>query len=201
MKYSVLLFFGFFLVHAQAQVDPSKALDSAFNSLNRNTFKELLEENQLEFTMPKGFKKVKVKKNDNVFYQYAIKDKKSGFEIRIFIRPYGKLMEDTTKFNPNLYTYNMLAVMALNASGNLINKIPQIDLFPKEGAKKEFNADWGATTAFSPNTSFGEGFNFCALNCLRKDDVGEVYIYYLFTDVQNQQQLLLDGMYILKFKW
>jgi hypothetical protein len=150
--------------------------------------------------MPQDFEEIEVKRNYNIFYQYAIKDKHSNFEIRIFIKPFKDIFRDTLNFNPNKFSLSFLSSVALNASGNVIPDIPQIDLFPQDGVKKEFNADWGGTTAFVPNTEFGKGFSFCALNCLRKNDICEVYIFYMFDDVPNQRSLMQKGFYAIKFR-
>jgi len=193
--------FGLFIsISSFGREDPFKArMDSSWNLLTDTTFDNLLKTNNLIFTMPENFEEIKVKKNYDIFYQYAIKDKNSNFEIRIFIKPFKGIFNDTANFNPNKFSYNFLASMSLNASGNILSNIPQIDLFPKDGVKKEFNADWGATTAFVPKTEFGRGFNFCALTSLRKDDLCEVYIFYMFDDVPNQESLIQKGFYVMKF--
>ena len=175
-------------------------MDSSWAQLKNDTFSNLLDENKLIFSMPNGFTNIKVKKNYNVFYQYAISDTNSNFEIRIFIRPFKDLLKDTATFNPNNFSYNFLGSIALNASGNIIPNIPQIDLFPKEAVQNEFNATWGGTTAFNPKTEFGKEFNFCALNCLRLDNVCEVYIFFMFDDLPKQRHYMKDGFHVIKFK-
>lgn len=175
-------------------------LDSSWSTLTDNTFFELIKENNLTFSLPEGFERTAVKKNYDVYYQYAIVHTKSNFEVRIFIKPFKGLFNEVSNFNPNKFSYNFLAIMSLEASGNVLPNIPQIDLFPKDAVKEEFNADWGATTAFVPNSDFGKGFNFCSLNCLRLDNVCEVYVFYMFDDVKNQQPLMKDVFYVVKFK-
>ena len=187
-------------INSFAQHESFRArMDSSWNLLNEDTFPDLLEANNLLFSMPENFEKTEIKRNYNVFYQFAVKDKNSNFEVRIYIKPFKGIFTDTAAFNPNKFSYNFLTGMALDASGNVLPNIPQIDLFPPEAVKKEFNADWGATTAFAPKTEFGKGFNFCALNCLRKDDVCEVYIFYMFDDLPNQQSLMQKVFCAIKF--
>jgi hypothetical protein len=184
-----------------AQDDPFKArMDESWNSLKATTFSDLVKANSLVFAMPENFEEIKVKRNYDVFYQYAIKDKLSNFEIRIFVRSFKDDFKDTTRFNPNKFSYNFLVTMALEASGNVLPDIPQIDQFPKEAVKNEFNADWGATTAFVPKSEFGKGFNFCSVNSLRRDGVCQVYIFYMFDNVPEQRALMQKGFYVLRFK-
>ncbi|TXH24307.1 MAG: hypothetical protein E6Q96_10440, partial [Cyclobacteriaceae bacterium] len=116
-------------------------LDSSWSTLTDNTFFELIKENNLTFSLPEGFERTAVKKNYDVYYQYAIVHTKSNFEVRIFIKPFKGLFNEVSNFNPNKFSYNFLAIMSLEASGNVLPNIPQIDLFPKDAVKEEFNAD------------------------------------------------------------
>lgn len=175
-------------------------LDKYWNDLTDKTFNQLVNDNQLVFTMPDGFEVTTVKKNDNVFYQYAIKDTNSNFEVRIFIKSIKQSSSKKEEFDFNKFSYNFMVSASLNASGNILPDIPQIDLFPQDAVKNEFNADWGGTTAFVPKTDFGKGFNFCAFNCLRLNDVCEVYLFYMFDDYQNQQYLMQKSFMVMKFK-
>ena len=201
MKNIVIILGVLFSTYLYSQEDPFKfRMDSSWAQLKKDTFSNLLAENKLLFSIPNGFTTIKVKENYNVFYQYAISDTNSNFEIRFFIKSLKNLLKDTVTFNPNNFSYNFLGSMALNASGNILPDIPQIDLFSKEAVKNEFNANWGGTTAFNPKTEFGKGFSFCALNCLRLDNVCEVYIFYMFDDLPNQRHLMQDGFYVMKFK-
>jgi hypothetical protein len=175
-------------------------LDKFWNDLTDTTFNNLVNDNKLIFTMPDGFVTTNVKRNDNVFYQYAIKDKNSNFEIRIFIKSFKQISGKKDGFDFNKYSYNFLSSTSLNASGNVLPNIPQIDLFPEDAVKKDFNADWGATTAFAPKTEFGKGFNFCALNCIRLNDICEVYVFFMFDDVPKQKSLMEKSFLVMKFK-
>jgi hypothetical protein len=175
-------------------------LDKLWNKLTDTTFINLVNNNRLIFTMPDGFVTTNVKRNDNVFYQYAIKDKNSNFEIRIFIKSFKQISNKKGDFDFNKFSYNFMSSTSLNASGNVLPDIPQIDLFPEDAVKKDFNADWGATTAFAPKTEFGKGFTFCAFNCIRLNDICEVNIFYMFDDVPNQQTLMEKSFLVMKFK-
>ena len=193
---------GFLMtINSFSQNNPFQSkMDGYWSQITDNTFDDLVKENNLIVTMPDDFVRVDLKKNYNVIYQYAIKDKSSNFEVRVFIKSFKALMKDTSTFNPNKFSRNSLMSMSLNASGNLITDSPQIDVFPSEAAKNEFNADWGATTAFAPNTEFGKGFNFCALNCFRMNNVCEVYVFYMFDDITKQELLMQKCFYLMKFK-
>lgn len=202
MKKLLLLILGVMIgEHSFAQRNPIEmSMDSSWNQLKPNTFTDLVKANNLSFVMPVDFEQTAIKRNYNVFYQYAIKHKDSNFEIRIFVKSFKGIFKDTVSFNPNKFSFSFLSAMALDASGNILPNVPEIDLFPKVGVNEEYNADWGASTAFAPNSEFGKGFSFCVLNCLRKDSRCEVYIFYMFDDFPNQRSLLEKTFYLIKFK-
>lgn len=174
-------------------------LDKQWEQLSDTTFDRLVSDNKLIFTMPEGFIVTRIKKNDNVYYQYAIKDKKSNFEVRIFIRSF-KNQNVKADFDLNKYSYNFTTVMALNASGGTFKDMPQVDLLPEDAVQHDFNADWGGISSFKPSTPFGKGFNFCSLFCYRLNDVAEVYLFYMFNNVSKQQDLLEKSFLVMKFK-
>ncbi len=146
-------------------------------------FVKLLNDIDASFVMPEGFIETHVKQNTEVFYQYAIKDSISDFEIRYFIRPY-KIS------NTENLTKGTFASTILNACGGMSQKIPVIEELSETEIKKEFNANWGATSAFKPTSVFGGNFNFCSVQAMKKNKVGEIYIFWMFTDVENQEILL-----------
>ncbi|MDF2456860.1 MAG: hypothetical protein K0R51_2853, partial [Cytophagaceae bacterium] len=188
-----LFFILYFLIitNGFSQTNSIEArMENYWSKITDTTFDSLVIENKLKVSIPDNFIRVDLKKNRNVVYQYAVKDKASNFEIRIFIKSFKQLMKDSAVFNPNRFSKNALVSMSLNASGNILPNIPQIDEFPPEAVKNEFNADWGATTAFAPNSEFGKGFNFCVLNSFRLNDTCEAYVFYLFDDMPNQKTLL-----------
>lgn len=176
-------------------------LDGLWTKLSDTTFNNLVQNTNLVFTMPEGFKTTKIKKNDNVFYQYAIKADNSNFEVRLFIKNFKQMETKKTDLDFfNKFSYNFMTSTTLNASGNVLPDIPQIDLFPEKDVKNDFNADWGATTAFVPKSEFGKGFNFCVFNSLRLNNIGEVYIFYMFDDMPKQQSLLEKSFGVVRFK-
>ena len=175
-------------------------LDKLWNNLTDSTFSNLVNSNKLVFSKPVGFNSTSIKKNDNIFYQYAIKDENSNFEIRIFIKSFKQSSSKKDQIDYNKFSYSFMSSTALNASGNVLPNIPQIDLFPEDAVQKDFNANWGATTAFVPKSEFGKGFNFCAFNCLRLNEVCEVYVFYMFDDAPNQQSLMEKSFLVMTFK-
>lgn len=182
----VLIFFSAFCQNTKS------AIDLPFDTLVKKC--------GLIFTMPEGFKETKVKKFGNGFYQYAIKHK-SGFEIRYYVKPYSVFYgSNTIDFSPNTFTKNFFISMNLDVSGNVLPNIPQIDEFPKEAVAHDFNGDYGATSAFKPNSEFGKGFEFCSTFTIRKDNIGEVIVFWMFTEMMKQEPLMRQTFTSLKFK-
>jgi hypothetical protein len=159
-------------------------------------FDTLLSQCQLDFKMPKDFKPTAVKKFENGFYQYAIKHE-SGFEIRYYIKPFSSFYGTDTLFERNKMTLRFFLSMNYDISGTALSG--EFDEFPKAAVKYEFNADYGATSAFKPNDDFGKGFEMCSTVTLRKDDVGEVIIFYMISD-RKQEPIMKRNFTIMKFK-
>jgi hypothetical protein len=164
-------------------------------------FETLLKELHADFKIPDGFEKTTVNKKLPVFYQYAIKHIASGFEVRYFLKPYNRILKDynVKEFDPRDHTYSLFLTTIANSAAEPTT-IPKIDVFTKEDIKKDFNADWGATTAYKPNILFGSQANFSAALVIKKDDVGEIYVFWLFTDVKNQEALMMKSFSNIKFK-
>jgi hypothetical protein len=164
-------------------------------------FEILLKELHADFKMPEGFQETIVNKKLPVFYQYAIKDIASGFEVRYFLKPYNRILKDynVKEFDPRDHTYSLFLTTISNSALES-SIIPKIDVFEKEDVKKDFNADWGATTAYKPNIVFGGQANFSAALVIKKDNVGEIYVFWLFTDVKNQQPLMMKSFTNIKFQ-
>ena len=146
-------------------------------------FHQLLKEVDATFVMPEGFAETHINKNISVFYQYAIKEPQSGFEVRYYLYPY-KGNKQREKLVYNLFLTTIINAMGENA------KSPDIQIQDSKDIAHDFNGDWGANAVFQPGGGFGKGFQFCSAQAIQKRGVGEVYIFWLFTDVEKQEQLM-----------
>ncbi len=152
---------------------------------NLQEFKELLHDCDMHITIPPGFEESTVKENGDMDYDYAIKYPDKDFELRYAIRPirYKSYANDTIRremesqrgFRNSAYG-TVLQTIILNITGGIDYKI---QVFDKDAVKKEFNADWGATSFVDLHSDFGKGFKYCMIVTIHKNDVADAYYFYL----------------------
>jgi len=170
-------------------------------------FTNRLERAGLIFTRPTGFIDVPIVKNGQMHYEYAIKDTAKNLEIRYSIQPLDsvyiqyeamKKSGTTMSATPNQLYYG--AFIATMGNIGMGGRIPQINQFPSNAVKTEFNADWGASGLCDPSGDFGKGYKYCMGVAIHKDNLADAYIFYLTNDVSNFQTSLIPVFYAVKFK-
>lgn len=178
------------------------------NSQNKK-FEDLLQKGSLNFKMPDNFDTISAVSNPDMNYELALKSKTKDLEIRYSIRPLKERIEqfeqkqkDTSVkmfagAHPNKIYPTVLLTVIMNTSGNH-QQIPGSKSFPPEAVKKEFNADWGATTVYPLKSTFGKGYNNCMLVTLHRNDQADVYIFYLFNNKEDLA-IALPAFHALKF--
>lgn len=160
----------------------------------------------LKFEMPADYKETYVKENKDLWYSFAIKDKKAEFEVRYTvwslkptIAEYKKCKLDTTcsMINPNVIYEGRIQSNVLNMTGGQdINIGP----FPPQAVKKEFNADNGGSSFFQFNCGFGTGYKYGQMVYLHKDNVADVIITFMSNDKSTHSELMDKSFHSLKFK-
>lgn len=158
---------------------------------NLSEFKSLLDDCGMNIEIPNGFIESKVVDNDDMGYEYALKYPDKDFEVRYSIRPirYKNYVNDTVKnemedqrqFRNSQYGI-ILQTVILNITGGVDY---DVQVYDKDAVKKEFNADWGATTFVELNSDFGKGFKYCMIVAIHKDDVADSYYFYLSNSKDN----------------
>jgi hypothetical protein len=169
------------------------------------TFNELLKRSGLVFDSPLGLIPVKIVENRQMNYEYALKYPNKNFEIRYAIRPLDYLLNQFEKskklgeisINPNKLYSSSLQATVLNISGGKLTDIAQFD---KNSVKQEFNADWGATTFLDVGKEFGQNYKYCMVVAIHKDNLADVYIFYLSDTKIGFNELVEPAFHSLKFK-
>ena len=182
---------------------------TSFNSDNLpKTFTDLLDRATMKFEKPSNFGEIKTVENRQMNYEYAIKHTNKKFEVRYAIRPLDNLLKDYAEkekkkkkgdmnINPNNLYNSFLQATVLNISGG---QLPEFTEFGKESVKKEFNADWGATTFVNVEKEFGQDYKYCMIVALHKDNFGDAYIFYLSDTQDGFDELMSPAFHSLKFK-
>lgn len=172
------------------------------------SFTSLLDRAQLAFTLPALYIQAPVIQNQQMNYNLALKHSDKNFEIRYAVRPLDTLLAqyerreknksagDVNISPNNLYRAAFMATM-LNISGG---RMPGMNEFGKDDVKKEFNADWGATSICEPAGDFGKGYKYCIGVAIHKNNLADYYCFYLTDNQANFSTLMQPVFYALKFR-
>jgi len=186
-----------------ADVNPKAPQNSPYDfeeviedSTKKISFNDVLNKYSLQLTIPENFSEVPVKNNSAIKYQYALKHDSLDFEIRFLITGINKALDlPDDKRSLSLFTS-----IVLNASGEVLPNIPKIQEFGSGLAKVDYNADWVANSSFLSKSKFSEGFSYCSVIALRKNQIGEAYIFFLFNDKNQGAKLVSKTTTCLKFE-
>ena len=169
-------------------------------------FKKFIDTIGLKFEIPNDYKETFVKDNEDLWYSFAIKDKKADFEVRYTIwslkstvEEYKKCKLDTNclMVSPNVIYKGRIQSNVLNMTGG---QNWDIGAFPSQAVKKEFNADAGGSSFFEFHCGFGTGYKYGQMIYLHKDDVADVIITYMSNDKATHSDLMDKSFHSLTFK-
>ncbi|WP_300568827.1 hypothetical protein [Flavobacterium sp.] len=137
----------------------------------------------LNFTMPEGYNAVEIIKNPDLNYSFAMLNKEGKMQVRYSIFPIKKEADNKDSQYKTIASANLNAMyehLTIATVANLSKgQISEINPFPKEAVMKEFNADYGSTTTFRPDSNYGKGYNVALLITLHKENVADVIIVML----------------------
>lgn len=180
---------------------------SAF-SQNKKAFQKLLKENELQFQMPEGYKEVKVRKNGDMGYHYAIYNPELEMEIRYSIFSIKEFVRQNPGFetpspdhaNPNEIWMTLFMVNLLNITQCGMDNKPPVGAFPDAAVRAEFGADAGATSGFPMKSEFGGDFTDMMAFVIHRDDVADAYVVFLAYDPWVLINHIDPAFHALRFK-
>ncbi len=154
-------------------------------------FELLLEEAGIAFLSPveARYKRIPVWKNPLQSYDYAIRSRREGLEIRYIIKPYEA--GNPLSALPQVEAIRLLTHLATNDQEELIvgHEIAQ------EVLAEAFHADWGRQYFFKPKSSFSR-WQHCELLALHKAGQGTAFVLFLFDEPSRE---LGNRFYALQF--
>ncbi|HLP10394.1 MAG TPA: hypothetical protein VK177_00580 [Flavobacteriales bacterium] len=157
----------------------------------------------MTFEEPKGYKEVKPVDNAQMDWEKSYKHPRKKFEVRYAVRPMDEELKtyEASKNNstasmvdPNTCAPSLMQVTLLNISG----RMPDPNVFGSEAVKTEFNADWGASGAV-PVGTWAQGYKYCLMVLLHKNDYGQGYVFYLGDDLETIHKEMKSIFHNLKF--
>lgn len=169
-------------------------------------FKRFVDTIGLKFEMPSGYKETFVIENSDLWYGFAIKDKKADFEVRYTVWSLKptidefrkcKLEKNCVMVDPNVIYRGRIEANVLNMTGG---QAWDIGPFPAQAVRAEFNADTGGSSFFEFNCGFGKGYKYGQMVYLHKDNVADVIITYMSNDKSTHSQLMEKSFHSLTFK-
>jgi len=169
-------------------------------------FQKFIDTIGLKFSMPADYKETYVKENANLWYCFAMKDKKATFEVRYSIWSLKPMIEDyeKCKLDPNCISVSPNVIYEGRIQSNVLNMTGgqewDIGAFPPNAVKQEFNADAGGSSFFEFNCDFGKGYKYGHMVYLHKDDVADVIITFMSNDKTTHSELMSKSFHALTFK-
>jgi len=164
------------------------------------SFTEKIEHCNINFIQPEGFEETEIIENPDQSYDFAIKHKELKVEIRYFIRAYDETEIEFNRTAPNIKGAMFMATIMNMTHG----KSSEFEEFPPDAVKKEFGADWGATSIVELDCEFGKGYKYCTLTTIHKNDIGDVYVFYLYDEIEalykKMNDLSNNWFYTVTFK-
>lgn len=183
-------------VDPKAPVSPYGFEEVIEDSTQKTSFDDILNKYSLQLNIPENFSEISIKDNPDIKYQYALKHDSLDFEIRFLVTD----INTTLDLPDDKRSLSLFTSIVLNASGNVLPDIPKIQELGSGLAKVEYNADWVANSSFYAKSTFSKGFDINSVIALRKNDVAEVYIFFLFSDREKGATLVSKLATCLKFK-
>ncbi|GAB4280029.1 MAG: hypothetical protein Kow0068_04160 [Marinilabiliales bacterium] len=188
-------------IYVFSQNLPHKArMDSMWNKLTDTTFLSLLEQNNLKLEYDDSFYVVPVKKNYDIFYQYALACCKDSFEVRFLFNKIDVQQYQDNNINLDDFCYSLMNITAMNASGANFANLPLIEITAKNNKSNDLNIVWEAKSKFNPKTDFGKDYVFCYLYSRRLKDGIILFYFLLFTDYDKQKHLEKKSLQFIKNK-
>jgi hypothetical protein len=174
---------------------------------NLQDFKSKLVNCGMKINIPTGYIESKVVENQDMRYDYVIKNQDNDFELRYSISPITKttyandtekkMMEDHIAFRNTSYKVILMTIITNVAGGGTVTKLLEYDA---SAVKKEFNADWGGTIILEPKSDFGKGFKKCMIVTIHKKDLADAYFFFMFNTKEKFMQYAVPLFHSMQFE-
>lgn len=129
----------------------------------------------LEFIEPleARYKDIRVVRNDFLDYDFAMRSRREGLEIRYYIDPVDR--EEAAV--PHVEAVRLLMHLASNDERYIMSGVDvrALDL------EEQFNADWGKVFFFTPKEAFSARRK-CKMLALFREGYGMAFVFFLFNE-------------------
>lgn len=138
-------------------------------------FNQLLAEVDAQLILPveANYKDIRPLKNRWMNYDFSIRSRKEGLEIRYKILPFE--VENRTFYAPHVKAMQVMMQVASNDEEAVVSAIS----LSEKSLKEDFRADWGKLFTFTPKPEFSNK-QTCQLITLYREGKGMVFLFFLF---------------------
>jgi hypothetical protein len=187
-------------------------LTASFSGDGNSTFSALLEKASMNFVKPANTIETPVIVNDELNYQYAIKDTSCKIEIRYLVYPLQDLINKyngphadsgISRIDPNFLHTNFLLALSLKIEGKQMDMqeaLPALKELSHATADLEFNADWAASIDVQPCDEFAQKYKYCTVFAIHKDNDADAFVIYLYDNKDTFEELVKPDFHSLTFK-
>lgn len=182
--------FGIVLTYTTVSVSQTK-------QFKNYSYKELVQAIKVSIKIPRGFKETEIIPYNGHLYQYALKDSTTGFEVRYYIKPYALFYGKNEKeYKTNPPTYQSFLSSVINISNtNVPENYPNVLVINPEYVKHDMNAEYGLSCLIETGSTFTEGYTYCEAHAVRKDAIGEIFIFMLYTISNHETSIIRDDIF------
>lgn len=167
-------------------------------------FSKLLKQAKMSFELPEGFHKVRLVKNNQMSYEYAMQDSSGELEVRYTIRPID--MEDARQggmdFDNELTNLTIFCSIIFNISDQKLQMpelMSRIRKMPPEKVAAEFQGDDGICSLVHLGREFGQDYKYGFVMNLHKKQTANAFIYFLGKDSTLLSRITPAMTHALKF--
>jgi hypothetical protein len=164
-------------------------------------FDELIGEGRMRFELSAGFQEAKQRTNPLFPYDKAVRKDDGSLEIRYAVRPLGRIQIDyedphSSAPDPNhMFPLMFQSLVTMLSNGR---HSPTRE-YPKELARKRFNADWAAAAVFDVSPDFNVDHKQALVIALHKNHLADAYSIFLFDDYAQVKQQIDGNLSSLAF--
>jgi hypothetical protein len=160
---------------------------SSFRLHDNSKFHKLLDQAKMTFTLPEGFHEVRVIKNRQMSYDFAIQNAAADMEIRYTIRPIDTLQEKESHmdFDNELTNYSIFGAILFNISNQKL-QMPElmkgIRKMPPAPVANELHGDDAMCSLVHLGREFGQDYKEAFVVALHKKATANAFIYIIGKD-------------------
>ena len=165
------------------------------------SFEGLLAEGELVFSPPQGYEDIPAGRTPMLDYERALRSPDGNLEIRVAIRPLGRLVIDYddphgATPNPNHVFPLVFESLATRLSGG---RHAPSNAYPPDRARHKVNAAWAAAAVFDTVEEFNTRLKQGLLLAIHRNKVSDAYVVFLFDDYEVVKDSLKAAMGTLVF--